>query len=54
MRKELMRFKRIWVHKYFFHSKTVLDIPKRVKDADKVEQEPASTSQQDNNMKQAD
>jgi hypothetical protein len=28
MRKESMRFKRMWVHKHFFQSKMVLDIPK--------------------------
>jgi hypothetical protein len=32
-----MRFKRIWVHKYFFLSKIVLDIAKRVEDKDKSE-----------------
>jgi hypothetical protein len=36
IRKESMRFKRIWVHRYFFQSKIVLDIPHRVEDVDKT------------------
>jgi hypothetical protein len=36
MRKESMRFKRMRVHKhFFFQSKMVLDIPKRVEDMNK-------------------
>jgi len=34
-----IRFKRIWVHKYFCQSKMVLDIPKGVKNVDKVKEE---------------
>ena len=35
IRKELMRFKRMWVHKHFFQSKMVLDILNGVQDMDK-------------------
>jgi len=34
MRKESMRFKRMWVHKHFFQSKMVLDIPKEKEEED--------------------
>ena len=29
-----MRFKRMWVHKYFFQSKMILDIPKEEEEAE--------------------
>jgi hypothetical protein len=32
MRKESMRFKMMWVHKHFFQSKIVLDIPEEEED----------------------
>jgi len=34
MRKELMRFKRIWMHKHFFQSKMFLDISKEEEDTE--------------------
>jgi hypothetical protein len=39
MRKELMRFKRMWVHKNFFQSKMVLDIPKEEEEKEYLEKE---------------
>jgi hypothetical protein len=39
MRKELMRFKRMWVHKNFFQSKMVLDIPKEKEEEEYLEKE---------------
>jgi hypothetical protein len=39
MRKELMRFKRMWVHKNFFQSKMVLDIPKKEEEEEYLEKE---------------
>jgi hypothetical protein len=38
MRKESMRFKRMWVHEHFFQSKMVLDILKGVEDLDKTKE----------------
>ena len=43
MRKELMRFKRMWVHKHFFQCKMVLDVHKGVKDVDKPKKEEEET-----------
>ena len=43
-----MRFKRMWVHKHFFQSKMVLDIPKRVEDMDKPKE-----VEQDANLEEA-
>ena len=34
-----MRFKRIWMHKYFFRSKMVLDIHKGVEDMYKAKKD---------------
>ena len=47
MRKESMRFKRMWVHKHFFQSKMVLDIPKEEEENEDLEEEAeeASTDQ---------
>jgi hypothetical protein len=39
MRKESMRFKRMWVHKHLFQSKIVLDIYMGVEDMDKAKKE---------------
>jgi hypothetical protein len=39
MRKESMRFKRMWVHKHFFQSKMVLDIPKEEEKKEDLEKE---------------
>jgi len=39
MRKELIRFKRMWVHKHFFQSKMVLDIPKEKEEKEDLEEE---------------
>jgi len=38
-----MKFKKIWVHKHFFQSKMVLNIPKGIKDVDKVEKDEVDT-----------
>jgi hypothetical protein len=65
MRKELMRFKRIWVNKYFFQSKMVLDIHKGVEDMYKAKKDEegadledevvaASTGQSVHRVKQTD
>jgi hypothetical protein len=42
-----MRFKRMWVHKHFFQSKMVLDIPKEEEENEDLEEEAeeASTDQ---------
>jgi len=34
-----MRFKRMWVHKHFFQSKMVLDIPKEEEEKEDLEEE---------------
>jgi len=52
MRKVSMRFKRIWVHKYFFQSKMVLDIPED-EEKDDLE-ETTSTNQIVDRMKGTD
>jgi len=39
MRKESIRFKKMWVNNHFFQSKMVLDIHKRVEDVDKTKKE---------------
>jgi hypothetical protein len=39
MRKESMRFKRMWTHKHLFQSKRVLDVSKEVEDMDKTKKE---------------
>jgi len=39
VKKELMKFKKIWIHKHLFQSMMVLDNPIRVENVDKVEEE---------------
>jgi hypothetical protein len=39
MRKESMRFKRMWTHKHLFQSKRVLNVPKEVEDMNKTQKE---------------
>jgi ABC-type histidine transport system ATPase subunit len=62
VRKELMKFKKIWIHKHLFQSMMVLDNPIRVENVDKAEEEEeevnfkkkvvvASTGQPVNHMK---
>ena len=53
MRKESMRFKRIWVHRHLFQSKMVMGIPKEEKEEEDLEEEvgTASTNQIVNRIK---
>jgi len=44
MRKESMRFKRMLVHKHFFQSKMILDIPKEEEKEEDLEEEVETTS----------
>jgi len=39
MKKESMRFKRMWVYKHFFQNNMVLDILKGVENMDKAKEE---------------
>ena len=46
-----MRFKRMWVHKHFFQSKMVLDIPKEKEEDLEEEAEATPTNQTVDRMK---
>jgi hypothetical protein len=39
MRKESIRFKRMWMHKHLFQRKMVMDVSKGVEDMDKTKKE---------------